>query len=442
VLKAIAFNNDPKNANSSNYPKWKFNKDDYRPPQLPEDLYGEIPVEGKVDSCGVLYFGGLFILANEIKTADMIKDKIVAVPKFRVIPLPDGGRKHVAVVMPHPSNFVQLLNLIEDIHEYTDLMVSETGPLLSAQFASTAPAAAGKKGKAGSKAAAAAAAAGEDSPPDAHPAIIRSFPATGCLKRNMVRYLGDTKQTPAAISKYMNEELHAQVFILDCTAPRRETYEVAFAYPHEITRILGRPETGPTNHNPLRTGLSVAEPYTWEKHEKRLFIKQGTSNQCGHIDGLLTDEEATWVSMIAPISRQAFLRYWPQSHLLTERMLYLTYKDPVYKKYSKQKFNDEIIMQVLREEAEQWGLLDTEKAFPYDTLRIVRGDSVIFLPTWVHAGACLPSQETCINYRLHAYIVQPNTVFNQSNTSDMHSAYETFLRGFNGSDYDLSELCG
>ena len=70
VLKAIKRNKEGR----ADYLKWEFKEGNHIPvtAKLPrKGLEGQIPIEGKVDSWGVLYFGGLFILANELTESCM-----------------------------------------------------------------------------------------------------------------------------------------------------------------------------------------------------------------------------------------------------------------------------------------------------------------------------------------------------------------------------------
>jgi hypothetical protein len=76
-------------------------------------------------------------------------------------------------------------------------------------------------------------------------------------------------------------------------------------------------------------------------------------------------------------------------------------------------------------------------AIPYGTLMLGRFESIIFLPSWMHAGTCLPPSTGSINYRLHAYLIRPNKRFDADKTSLSHKMYEKYLEGFLGFDNDL-----
>ena len=81
VLEAIKRNEEGR----TDYLKWEFKEGDHIPDtaKLPrKGLEGQIPIEGKVDSWGVLYFGGLFILAKELTESCIKSSKLFVVPKF------------------------------------------------------------------------------------------------------------------------------------------------------------------------------------------------------------------------------------------------------------------------------------------------------------------------------------------------------------------------
>lgn len=128
VLEAIKRNKEGR----TDYLKWEFKEGDHIPvtAKLPrKGLEGQIPIEGKVDSWGVLYFGGLFILANKLPESCVKSHKLFVVPKFRVLHTADGHEQQFAFVMPHPENFSHLNELIESVHEYTQDSLEGFGPL-------------------------------------------------------------------------------------------------------------------------------------------------------------------------------------------------------------------------------------------------------------------------------------------------------------------------
>ena len=122
-------------------------------------------------------------------------------------------------------------------------------------------------------------------------------------------------------------------------------YDIAYAFPNDIRRVMGRPLGYPVNHDWSRTGLSIVEPLTTEDLRRLKEFKRGTSNQCGHTDGLMDKENVgiEWVSMLAPISGVAHLLYWPCSHLLTDRIVELTYRDPSCAKLVDKNGNRDVI---------------------------------------------------------------------------------------------------
>lgn len=81
VLRAIAANKGDSNVCH----KWTGKAGSHQPitTNLPATLTGEKPMEGKIDSLGVMYFGGLFILTEEIKPEDVnkLEGKLLAVPR-------------------------------------------------------------------------------------------------------------------------------------------------------------------------------------------------------------------------------------------------------------------------------------------------------------------------------------------------------------------------
>lgn len=175
--------------------------------------------------------------------------------------------------------------------------------------------------------------------------------------------------------------------------PHQAMYDIAYAFPNDIRRVMDRPLGCPVNHDCSRTVLSIVESLTTEEVRRLKEFKRGTLNQCGHTDSLLDKENVgiQWVSMLAPISGVAHLRYWPRSHLLTDRIVELTYRNPSCDKLVNKNENGDVIKALLQQEAAQAenGVNDVTDYFDYDTAKFSPGDRMIFLPTWVHAGTCL-----------------------------------------------------
>lgn len=436
--------------------RWRFANDAHQPEALPtKGLSGETPVEGKVDSCGVLYFGGLFILANEVTPADVNGNKILAVPRYRMVYDKDGKPDRVALVLPHPNNFVQLEKLVASIHSLTQEAIQLFGPLDSEDVKNFGE--------------------GKAALPTAHPAVLRSFPATGVLKFEDIKYLGSSVSTDH--KRFMNLELAALLKKPDSPGKRKEPeetgtpeeappqkqrrtakegkkapraravqkkppavyrpmYDTAFALPTNICKVLPSPARAPCEIHKHRTGQCTAEPPVFSEVSKD--GKDGTSIQCGHTDGLLgtAGRIPPWISMLIPISQISHLRFWPYSHLLTDRIHYLTYEDERLKNWRDKPVNEELVLSYLQQEMSSGGM-DPDKGIPFDTLTLSKGRVIFFLPTWAHAGCCLMPDAGCINYRLHAYLVRPGQEFDSTHTSLSHLAYETFYQKFEGLDYQL-----
>ncbi len=360
-------------------------------------------------------------MANELTESCVKSNKLFVIPKFRVLHTADGRKQQFAFVMPHPENFNHLDELIESVHGFAQDSLEGFGPLTKEDALLE-----GQKEGAGM--------------PISHPSLIRSFPSTGIVTREKLDYLGsDSKALTEEHKVFMKKELDAACGLDEA---HQAMYDIAYAFPNDIRRVMDRPLGCPVNHDWSRTGLSIVEPLTAEDVRRLNSFKKGTSNQCGHTDGLLDKKNAgiEWVSMLAPISGVAHLRYWPRSHLLTDRIVELTYRDPSCSKLVNKDVNGDVIKALLQQEAAQAenGVDDVTDYFDYDTAKLSPGDRMIFLPTWVHAGTCLDTDQSSINYRLHSYLVCPNKLFNPGNTSQSHKAYEMFLRGFHGRDYDLS----
>ena len=129
VLEAILRNK----ADPNDKAKWEGapSPEQLRNAQTKQPIYtGEEPEEGKIDSCGVIYFAGLFILSEPIEERHF-KDKLLAVPRYRMAY--SNQDKNVltqaAVVLPHPTNFNEVMDLVDDIHGLTRHAVDKHGVL-------------------------------------------------------------------------------------------------------------------------------------------------------------------------------------------------------------------------------------------------------------------------------------------------------------------------
>lgn len=190
VLETIKRNKEGR----TDYVKWEFKEGDHIPvtAKLPrKGLEGQIPIEGKVDSWGVLYFGGLFILANELTESCVKSHKLFVIPKFLVLHTADGHKQQFPFVMPHPENFNYLDKLVESVHEYAQDSFKGCGPLMKEDAALE-----DQKDGAGM--------------PIQHPSIICSFPSTGVVTREALDYLGsDSKAITKEHKAFMKKELNA-----------------------------------------------------------------------------------------------------------------------------------------------------------------------------------------------------------------------------------------
>jgi hypothetical protein len=142
----------------------------------------------------------------------------------------DGDLEPIAVVMPHPNNFVQLQKLVQSVHALTAEAVKQHGPL-AGKDAEMQPANA--------------------SLPTPHPALIRSFPSTGVLKRENIKYWGVTEKMEAVAE-------HEIALNLGLTEPAKaseaQMYNIAYCYPNNIRDALGVPESQP---GMLLTGMML-----------------------------------------------------------------------------------------------------------------------------------------------------------------------------------------
>lgn len=133
----------------------------------------------------------------------------------------DGELEPIAVVMPHPNNFVQLQKLVQSVHALTTEAVKQHGPL-AGKDAEMQPAKA--------------------SLPIPHPALIRSFPSTGVLKREKIKYWGVAEEMEAVTEHEIDLNLELTE---PAEASEAQMYNVAYCYPNNIRDALGVPESQP-----------------------------------------------------------------------------------------------------------------------------------------------------------------------------------------------------
>ncbi len=111
LLEAIKANKDDPNVCHT----WKFAEGAYKPPGS-NKYTGEKPKEGKIDSCGVMYFGGLFVLAEPVRAEDVQGNKVRILPRFRVRNIDDSTVGPAALVLLHPNNLQEINEVVADLH--------------------------------------------------------------------------------------------------------------------------------------------------------------------------------------------------------------------------------------------------------------------------------------------------------------------------------------
>ena len=122
--------------------------------------------------------------------------------------------------------------------------------------------------------------------------------------------------------------------------------------------------------------------------------------------------------------------------MLTEKMCHFSYDHEEGKEHLHHPNNEELIMDMIVEDLDKKHS-KLRNVIPFGTLMLGRFESIIFLPSWMHAGTCLPPSTGSINYRLHAYLIRPNKKFDTDKTSLSHKMYEKYLESFLGFDNDL-----
>ena len=413
--------------------KWKGGNDCYKPktPAL-KSFTGEQPVEGKIDSCGVIFFGGLFVIAKKIEAGDVEGKAVRMVPRYRMYKDKDQKVDRAAVVMPHPDNLKEIDDVVGKLHMLTKENIKQYGPLMKEDVDQYAEKVVGEDGTVQTDV--------EKALPIAFPALLCSFPATGVLKRDQIQYFPSGKFVTEAMQAVMDKEIarnfeleHERSTGVNSTNPYEHMYETGYNYANDITTSLGTlPEYGGSDR----------PQDSWANVDSNGRGKQGTPIQVGHIDShfKMPVDNVPWVSMLMPISDTARLRYWQYSHMLTEAIRFLTYEDKDGKKMLHKQDNEEIIRNHIENKCTEKGI-DLSNGIPYATLKLLRASSMIFLPSWTHAGACVPPGTSgSINYRLHAYLVRPGQVYESDRSSHPHKVFEAWLQGFFGTDYEVDGL--
>ena len=219
--------------------------------------------------------------------------------------------------------------------------------------------------------------------PTPYISFLRSFPKTGVLSKTNPIYKGSSM-----------------------------IYEYAYCFPTKLTDYL---------------------PYKDDKAHK-----MPTSSQSAHIDGMLklATSSPPWCSLLTTISPNAFVRVWEYSHDLIERLFHVETNVPSVSNRDPA-IRDEMVWQHVRNTAPLGSTVQQGAMMSYRIFNLCRGQSMIFLPSLVHAGCCVRPNETYINYRIHAYLVRPNC-FLESNTAVIpHVGIQASCENYAGGDYNV-----
>jgi len=128
--------------------------------------------------------------------------------------------------MLHPKNFNHLDELIQRVHEYAQESLEGFGPLTKEDAALEE-----QKDGAGM--------------PIQRPSLIRSFPSTGVVTRETLDYLGrDLKAVTEEHKVFMKKELDAACCLNEA---HQAMYNIAYAFPNSISRVMDRPLGCPVN---------------------------------------------------------------------------------------------------------------------------------------------------------------------------------------------------
>jgi len=428
LLDAISANKE----NPKDCHRWEGGKDCYKPKNPALNLFtGEKPKEGKIDSCGVIFFGGLFVIAKKIEANDVGGNAIRMVPRYRMCEGKDGKVVKAAVVMPHPDNLKEIEDVVGKLHMLVKDSIKGYGPLMKQDVDKYAEKVLGEDGTVQVDV--------EKALPIAFPALLRSFPGSGVLEKEQIQYFPSGQFITDFMQAVMNKEIEKNFELeferstgVKSVNPYKHMYETAYNYANDVSKSLGL--------LPMY-GVSDRPDDNWANVDLYGRGKQGTPIQVGHIDGCLEMpvDHVPWVSMLMPISDTACLRYWQYSHMLTEAIRFLTYEDNDGKKVLHSQDNEEIIRTLANNKCAE-NAINLLNGVAFATLKLLRGSSMIFLPSWVHAGACVPPGSGYINYRLHAYLVRPGEVYQSDRSSRSHRVFEAWLQGFSGTGYDLDGL--
>jgi hypothetical protein len=431
LLEAIKANKDDPNVCHT----WKFAEGAYKPPGS-NKYTGEKLKEGKIDSCSVISFGGLFVLAEPIRAEDVQGNKVRILPRFRMRNIDDSTVGPAALVMPHPDNLQEIDEVVADLHMLVSESIQNHGPLMKQDVDNYANHVFAGNGDVHVDVSGAL--------PKAYPALLRSFPDTGVLRKEGIEFFPSRGEwITDKMKKVMQDEIESKL-AEDGGAQEGHTrtwgkstyesmYNLAYNFANDIAKVMKLPSRYGSSDEVYALGGS-----TFAKPAEVLCTKAGTAMQCGHADGYiqLATDDVPWVSMLMPISDIAYLRYWAHSHMLTESIRHFSYNHEEGKEHLYHPNNEELIMDMIVEDLDKKNS-KLRNAIPYGTLMLGRFESIIFLPSWMHAGTCLPPSTGSINYRLHAYLIRPNKRFDADKTSLSHKMYEKYLEGFLGFDNDL-----
>jgi hypothetical protein len=309
LLEAIKANKDDPNVCHT----WKFAEGAYKPPGS-NKYTGEKLKEGKIDSCSVISFGGLFVLAEPIRAEDVQGNKVRILPRFRMRNIDDSTVGPAALVMPHPDNLQEIDEVVADLHMLVSESIQNHGPLMKQDVDNYANHVFAGNGDVHVDVSGAL--------PKAYPALLRSFPDTGVLRKEGIKFFPSRGEwITDKMKKVMQDEIESKL-AEDGGAQEGHTrtwgkstyesmYNLAYNFANDIAKVMKLPSRYGSSDEVYALGGS-----TFAKPAEVLCTKAGTAMQCGHADGYiqLATDDVPWVSMLMPISDIAYLRYWAHTH--------------------------------------------------------------------------------------------------------------------------------
>jgi hypothetical protein len=199
---------------------------------------GEKPKEGKIDSCGVIFFGGLFVIAKKIEANDVGGNAIRMVPRYRMCKGKDGKVVKAAVVMPHPDNLKEIEDVVGKLHMLVKDSIKEYGPLMKEDVDKYAEKVVGEDGTVQVDV--------EKALPIAFPALLRSFPGSGVLEKEQIQYFPSGQFVTDAMQTVVNKEIEKNFELeferstgVKSVNPYMHMYEAAYNYANDISKSLG-----------------------------------------------------------------------------------------------------------------------------------------------------------------------------------------------------------